>query len=469
MKRTLITNGCIISMDPAIGDLATGDILIVGDRIAEIAPRIDAKADETIDAGGQIVLPGLINAHIHSWQTALRGLGGDWAGSDYFNFFHQTLAPRYAPEDTYIGTLVGALAQIDAGVTTIFDWCHNNATPAHTDAAIDALFESGIRALFGHGTVKPKQKPGEPHFSQVPHPVAEIARLRKQRLSGDDGLVTLAMAILGPDYSTIEVCRQDFRLAREFDLLTSAHVWGRPNRLVSGGYRTLAGEGLLGEDHNLVHGNYIADDELKVIVDHGASVTSTAAVELHFHVSEPLTGRVKRMGGFPSIAIDSEVAARGDMFDVMRFALRAQRLFDNQATVKRMEADGSASEFARRNQPVGTGGSPISQVSVKTREALEWATLNNAKAMRLDHRIGTLTPGKQADLILIRTDRPHMVSAQDPVQAVVYYAQGSDVDTVLIGGRIVKRDGHLLCDRWDQHKAQLQASAKRLLDHDPMR
>ena len=114
------------------------DVLIAGDRIAAVAPRIDSAADRTIDAGGMIVLPGLINAHIHTWETALRGIGGDWAGSDYFNFFHATLAPLYTPHDTFIGTLMGSLAQIDGGVTTILDWCHNNKTPEHTDAAVDA-------------------------------------------------------------------------------------------------------------------------------------------------------------------------------------------------------------------------------------------------------------------------------------------------------------------------------------------
>jgi 5-methylthioadenosine/S-adenosylhomocysteine deaminase len=465
MRTTLIRNACVLSMDPAIGDLPRGDVLVAGDSIAQVAPRIDASADRTIDAAGMVVLPGLINAHIHTWETALRGIGGDWAGSDYFNFFHATLAPLYTPHDTFVGTLVGSLAQMDGGVTTILDWCHNNKTPEHTDAAVDALFESGIRAVFGHGTVKEPPRPGQPHFSQVPHPLGEIHRLRAGRLSRDDALVTLAMAILGPDYSTLEVCRRDFRAARELNLLSTAHVWGKDNRLVAGGYRTIAAEGLLGPDHNVVHANYIADDELRILVDHGASVTSTAAGEMHSHVVEPLSGRVRRVGGRPSIGVDSEVATKGDMFDAMRFALRIHRYYANAETVRRIEttADSPEARFARGQKTIGTGGSPIEKVSIPMREALEWATINNARALRLDHRVGSLTPGKQADLILVSQEGLHLISAQDPAQMVVSYAQTTDVDTVMIAGRLVKESGQLRFPALARRKQDLRQSAQRLL------
>ncbi len=466
MSRILIKNACILSLDPQIGDLDRGDLLIVDERIAEVAPRIDAEADRIIDGTGTIVLPGLINAHVHTWETGLRGIGNDWAGSGYYNFFHAKLAPLFTPQDTFIGTLVGSLAQMDAGVTSIFDWCHNNSTPAHTDAAIDALFESGVRAVFGHGTVKPHPKPGEPHFSQIPHPLAEIRRLRSGRFSSDDGLIKLSMAILGPDYSTLEVCRQDFRAARDFGLLSSAHVWGRANRLVPGGYRTIAAEGLLDANHNAVHANYIDDDEIKVLIDSGASITSTTTGEMNNHVRPSLSGRIRRLQGYPSIGTDSEVATKGDMFEAMRAALHMQRLFANQETVLKLEQgkDSAAAEFARNNlKTIGTGGSFIEKVSFRTREILEWATINNAKAMRIDHLVGSLTPGKQADIIMVRRDALHIVSAQDPVQAVVSYAQNSDVDTVMIAGRIVKEQGKLKFSGLEKRIEELRQSAARLL------
>lgn len=464
--RTLIRGGCVLSLDPALGDFQSADVLVQGDRIAGIAPRLQVEAEHTIDARGAIVMPGLINAHIHTWETALRGLGNDWAGSDYFNFFHARLAPLYTPADTYIATLVGALAQLDAGVTCILDWCHNNATPAHTDAAIDALFDSGIRAVFGHGTVKAHPLPGAPHFSQVPHPMHEIRRLRSGRLSSDSARVRLAMAILGPDYSTLEVARHDFRAARELGLLSTAHVWGRANRLVPEGYRRIAAEGLLGPDHNLVHAVYFADDELEIVVRSGASVTSTSQGEANSHVLPPLCGRVRSLGGRPSIGTDSEVATKGDMFDAMRSSLRIQRLYANQETVRQAQeqAESADARFARDNlKTIGTGGSPIQQVAVRTREVLEWATVNNAHALRLQHELGTLAPGKQADLILVRRDGLHIASAQDPVQAVVSYAQSSDVDMVMVAGRVLKQDGRLLFPGLGEKVQTLRQSAERLI------
>ncbi|ANY14604.1 amidohydrolase family protein [Bordetella pseudohinzii] len=456
MPQTLITRAHLLSLDPAIGDLPQADILIEADRIARIAPRIDAPHARRIDAAGRLVLPGLINAHIHTWETALRGIGGNWAGLDYFNYFHGRLAPLYTPEDTYLGTLAGAFSQMDAGVTTIFDWCHNNSTPEHTDAAIQALQASGIRAVFGHGTIKPKPRPGERHFSEIPHPVAEIRRLRLGALSDDQARVTLAMAILGPDYATLEVCRQDFRAALDFDLLSSAHAWGRPNRLVPGGYRQLAAEGLLAGRHNVVHANYFEDDEVRLLIDHGASITATPGVEMQFHARRPLSGRVRAAGGLPSIGVDSEVGNKGDMFDLMRTTLLVERMYANQDAFAALAGQASA------GAAVGTGGSPIKTTAVRTREVLEWATRGNAAALGMAERIGSLAPGKQADLIMIERSRPHILSTQDPVQAVVSYAQPNDVSLVMIAGEVVKEDGVLRhAGRLDT--TALQASAQRLM------
>ena len=269
---------------------------------------------------------------------------------------------------------MGALNQLNSGTTTFFEWCHNNKTPEHTDASIDALFDAGIRAVFGHGTVKPKPKEGEPHFSEIRHPVGEIKRLRNGRLSDDKALVTLAMCILGPDYATREVTLEDFRMAREFDILSSAHIWGRDDRRVKEGYHLIAGEGLLTPKHNVVHGNYLDDAELKVIVDSGAFVTSTPPVELQSGHGEPLSRKVLALGGHPSLGADLEIPVAGDMFHVMRYTLQMVRLFDNrERAVSRM---------------------PIMELNHLSRQALEWTTLNNARTLCLMDRIGSLTPGK---------------------------------------------------------------------------
>jgi 5-methylthioadenosine/S-adenosylhomocysteine deaminase len=444
-------------MDDRIGSLPHGDVLVEHDRILAVAPTIDAPDAVITDATGCIVLPGLINAHLHSWQTALRAIGGDWTSADYFRVMHGVLGPRFTPEDLRVGTLIGALSQLEAGVTTIFDWCHGNATPEHTDAALDGLLESGIRAVFGHGTVKPAPRPGEPHFSEVPHPEVEIRRLRTTRLASDTGRVTLAACILGPDYATLDVCRADFAMVREYGLLSSAHVWGNANRLVPGGYKRLAAEGLLGPNHNLVHGTYLQDDELRVIVESGASVTSTAAAEVKGNAREPLSCRVAAMGGAPSIGSDTDVLNGGSMLDCMRASLQIQRLFNNIDIAAQGPSDPVTT------MEIATSGSPIRSVSLTHEEVLRWATINNAKALRLDHRIGSLTPGKQADLIILRRDSLGMIGARDPVQALIHFAQTADIRTVMVGGRVLKDDFHLQHAGLSAQKVKLAAAGDRLL------
>ena len=435
-----IRNARILSLDPAVGDLPKGDIVVEGGRISRIGRRLRAPGARTIDASGMIAMPSFVNAHLHTWQTGIRGIAGNWSIRQYLETMHARIAPRYTAHDTYIATLVGALNQIACGATTIFDWCHNNATPAHSDAALDGLEESGIRAVFGHGSPKPDAGEGAVPFTHIPHPRGEIERLRKGRLSSDDARVTLAMAALGPDFSTMEVTEHDFRLAREYGLLVSAHTWGAPTRLNRNGYRGLAKKGLLGPDHNLVHGNFLGDAELKLLVDHGVSVTVTPEVELQMSHGTPLTGRLRALGARPSLGVDVESNISGDMFTVMRIALQTQRALDNKQAVK-------------------ANGAP----AISPREALEWATIEGARALRLDNRIGSLAPGKAADLILIDGSHINLFPVHDPVESVIFHANPSNVDTVMIGGRIVKRGGRLRYRGLRAKQEALAKSARRIL------
>src|SRR5258708_2347467 len=152
MQRILIKGGSVITMDPALGDLPTGDVLIEGARIVAVAPALAAEGARVIDGRDRIVMPGFVNAHIHTWQTGLRGIAGNWTLLEYFRQMHAGLATAFRPEDIFIANLVGALNQLNCGATTIVDWCHNNPTPAHTDAAIEGLIEAGVRAVFAHGS-----------------------------------------------------------------------------------------------------------------------------------------------------------------------------------------------------------------------------------------------------------------------------------------------------------------------------
>ncbi|MEK9678810.1 MAG: amidohydrolase family protein [Rhodospirillaceae bacterium] len=444
IARILIKGGTIVSLDKKVGDFAKGDVLIDGDKILKVAKSIRAADAKIIDAAGMIVLPGLVNAHLHTWQTGLRGSAGNWSIPEYLHHMHAKIAPRFTANDTYLGNLVGALNQINAGATTIMDWCHNNATPAHSDAAIDALKESGIRAVFGHGSPKPDAKKNQTPFTHIPHPRSEIERLRKTSLAADDALVTLAMAALGPDFSVWDVTKHDFELAKEFDLLISAHVWGSPHRLNNDGYQKLAKLRLLDERHNMVHGVHLSDKELKILVDAGASLTVTAEVELQMAHGAPITGRVRALGGRPSIGVDVECNISGDMFTVLRTTLQHQRNLDNNETIRKT-------------------GKPADHLSITAREALEWATIDSAKALRLDHKIGSVTPGKQADIILVDGRHLNLFPVNDPVEALVFHANGSNVDTVMIAGKIKKRNGKLRYKGIDKKMDLLARSGQRIL------
>ena len=175
---------------------------------------------------------------------------------------------------------------------------------------------------------------------------------------------------------------------------------------------------------------------------------------------------MRGFGGKPSIGIDSEVAGSGTMFEVARAALHSERLFNNQETARRIESqeDKSGADYAKQNlKTIGTGGSIIEKTSIPVREVLDWATINGARALRLDHLTGSLTPGKQADIIMVRRDTPNMLCAHDPVQALVLYGQPTDVDTVLVGGEVMKRGGKLVRADFERRKEELKASAERLM------
>jgi cytosine/adenosine deaminase-related metal-dependent hydrolase len=444
MNRALIKGATIITMDDAFGDLMSGDLLVEGGRIAAVQPSIDAVDAEIVDGHGRIVIPGLINAHMHTWQTALRGYAANWTLPEYFGKMHAGLATLFRPDDVHIATLVGALNQINCGTTTLVDWCHNNPTPAHTDAAVAGLSESGIRAAFFHGSPKPDPKPGRPHFSEVPHPRHEVQRLLAGPFSHRDGLMTLGLAMLGPHYSTLDVARHDFALAREFGLVASMHQGGGPARTPEG-WRILLDEGYVGPGVNIVHGNNLTDDELNRFVDLGVSFSVTPENEMLQGHGFPITGRLLRLGSAPSLGVDLESVISGDMFSVARVALTAQRALDNAAI------------RSERDEIPATATIPV-------REALRWATVEGARMLGLGHRIGSLTPGKAADLVMLNATDLNLWPMHDPVSTVVMQAGLSNVEAVMIAGLWKKMNGQLLFADRAGKMAALAASGRRIID-----
>lgn len=432
--RTRIAGATVVSMDDTLGVIENARIEIVDGRIASVgalhdAPPADA-ADTVIDGRGFIVFPGLVNAHMHTWQTALRGMASNWTLMEYFRWMHAGLGTLFTPEDVRIGTYAGALNQLNAGTTTLVDWCHNNPTPAHTDAAVDALAQSGIRAAFFHGSPKPDPRPGEPPFWEVAHPCSEIARLQADPRFAADGLLSLGMAVLGPHYSTLEVAVADFALARELGLTASMHQGGGAARAPEG-WTVLEREGLLGPNINIVHGNGLSDAQLDRFVALGMSFSLTPENEMTQGHGHPIVGRLRERGVSPSIGVDLESGLSGEMLTAARIALVHQRALDNAAFRAAAAADGPVIP------PTTT---------LQTYEALRWVTVEGARMLGQQDRIGSLTPGKQADLILIDARLPNMQPVHDPVSTVLMQASLANIDSVMVAGRWRKRHGMLVDD-----------------------
>ena len=413
-----------------------------GDSIVAIGPGLGPDGAEIVDMTGRILIPGIVNAHMHTWQTGLRGLAANWTLLEYFRHMHAGLATKFQPDDLYIATLVGALNQLNCGTTTLVDWCHNNPTPAHTDAAVAGLLASGIRGVFFHGSPKPDPKPGQPHFSEVPHPRAEVIRLLQGPLGDRNGLVTLGLALLGPHYSTLEVALADLRLAREFGLIGSMHQGGGPEK-APGGWEALDEADLLGPWVNVIHGNDLSEARLAHLVERGVTFTVAAEGEMTQGHGFPIVGRLRRLGAAPSLGIDIESVSSGDLFAAARAALGMQRAFDN------------AESRRERGQIPETS-------TITTREALSWITVEGAKMLGLFDRIGSLSPGKQADIVAIDARQINMQPVHDPVSSVLMQTDLANVEAVMVAGEWRKRDGRLLAADVDGKVAALVRSGHRI-------
>ncbi|MEU0840599.1 amidohydrolase family protein [Streptomyces sp. NPDC005962] len=408
--RLLLTGGTVVSMDPAVGDFERGDVLIEDGVIVEVAETIEAPDAEVIDATDRIVMPGFVDTHRHTWQTAFRGIGADWTFPEWAVATHGTLKAHYRPEDVYLGTLLGRLEALHSGVTTMLDWFHCVPTPEHADAAVAALRDIAGRSVFCHGA----------GWGTTGSVDAEIRRVRSA-LPGD-GLVTMAFGLRGAEATSMDTVAEELKLAAELDLRTSLHVESEGIRRP---VADLHEHGLLRDTTTFVHATGLGDDELRMLADTGSSVSISPDVELKMGFGWPMTGRMLAVGLRPTLSIDDVPSVGGDMFATMRTAFVVQRGLD--------------------------GG-------LNSRDLLEFATVDGAHALGLAARTGSLTPGKDADVVLLRADDITVLPATDPVGTIVAAGHPGLVDTVLVAGRVVKRDGVLVDVDLSALKARLVAS-----------
>jgi 5-methylthioadenosine/S-adenosylhomocysteine deaminase len=439
--RILLRGGHVLTVDPALGDIPGGDVLIEGDTIAEVGKDIKADA-EVIDATGDIVIPGFVDTHRHTWEAAIRNCAPNATLDDYFVEVLDSFAPLYRPEDVYASNLAGALECLNAGITTLVDWSHINNTPDHPDAGIQGLQEAGIRAQYAYGSANTSL--ADYWFnSKIVIPRDDVERIHKTYFSSDDGLLTMGLATRGPGFCQDFVVRDEWAMARDLGIPITTHfAMGK----LAGKWsmvKELEGLNLLGPDTTYIHCCYFSDEEWQLVADSRGKISIAPQVEMQMGHGWPPFAKAREYGLRPSLSIDVVTTVPGDMFTEMRCAF--------------------ASDRWRINDSVWESEEAVPDTILTARDMLAMATLDGAYVAGLEDRSGSLTPGKKADVVVIDGTGPGMAPVIDPVAAVVLCADTSNVDTVIVGGKVHKRDGRLLAD-WEAARRRLQASTDYLVE-----
>jgi len=402
-NRMLFKGGLVLSLDPRVGDHTCADVLVTADRISAVGANLSAEDAQVIDASGMIVMPGLINAHQHAWLGLLRGLMPNVAAiGDYMTAIPQTLGRFYTADDTGLATRLTALSSLDAGVTTLLDACHNTRSPAHSDAAIAALEATGLRAL--HMVGKPLD-----HWPETwPGDVERLATGRE----ATDTLVRVGV------FAQPDSMETSIPLARRLGLRILTEYAG-PGSVIT----DMHDKGLLGADNIFNHCTRLTDSEWRLLQAAGAHVTVNPRSDALFGFEAggmPFQTAID-YGLKPALGVDVDTSMSGDMFAEMRAAFFLQRSI---AQAQRVLGDGAA--------------------AVTVRAILEAATVNGAACLGLADQTGTLTPGKQADIIAIRTDGIAVYPSHNAVGTVVHMIDRADVQEVMVAGRLRKHAGRLL-------------------------
>ncbi|NHO66365.1 amidohydrolase family protein [Aestuariicella hydrocarbonica] len=426
-------------MDKAVGDLRGGDILIQNGKIIDIGHNIEAPDADCIDAKEMIVLPGFVDTHRHTWQSCIRHRYADIDPLVYFQEVLGEMGGGFTEEDVYIGTLLGAVSALETGITTMLDWSHIQNSPIHSDAAIAGLRDSGIRGVFAHGWPMTECSSWVSN-SQRGHPV-DIRRLRERYFSSDDQLLTLAMAARGPEMAAPEVWMSDLRMARELGIRSSIHMGAYAHNAVRG-IEKMHKAGVLDNDMTFIHCCFSDADEISMMADSGVSASLGVHCELNAQgIGDIPLDRMLAVGIRPSLSGDTETKCSGDMFTQMRHTFAYYRSW----------MGGKHSQI--KNAPS----------TISLRDVLEFATVSGAKANGLESKIGSLTPGKQADFIMIRSTDLNLTPVSDAVGAVVLAAHPGNVDSVFVAGKPLKRHGCLLDINIEALRARASQSQQRIL------
>ncbi len=400
----IVRGAYVMSMDSILGDIAGGDIHVRDGEIINVGKGLITRNVEEIDGQDMIASPGLIDTHWHMWNTLLRSMSGDKKEHGYFPT-SENLGKAFTPEDMYRGVFLAAIEALFSGVTTVHDWNHNIRAPAYADAALQALTEAGIRARFSYGYYQ-----GQP-YDEITR-LDDLARVQREWFTNSsDRLITLGFASRGTECSP-EINRREWEAVREMEIPISVHANSSPQW--TGEIEYLYKERMLGRDIQVIHAISSTPAEIEMLAETGTSVSLSPYTEMRAGFGFPKTGNLLDAGVLVCLSVDTAaLSGNADMFGVMK-------------AIQNVENALAENEF-----------------KLPPRRVLELATIDGARALGIAERVGSLKPGKRADLILVSTKHINIGVFTDPAHLLVEAAQPINVDTVIVDGRILKRRGQL--------------------------
>lgn len=406
----VVRNAYIVTMDPKLGDIPNGDIHVRNGTLVAVGPNLSAPGADVIDGRNRLACPGFVDTHFHLWGSFARGIVAD-GDFDYFPVMSR-LGPVMTPEDAYHSARLGIAEAINSGLTTIHDWSHNILDGRYADADLRALRDCGIRARFSYGYSR--------NLQRRPKETADfndIARVKREWFgSSNDGLTTMGFASRGAGDTPPEVYRKEWEFARSIGLPITQHA-GRSLAEIKRFRRIemLHNDKLLGPDVQLIHTYSASEKERAIIAETKTHVSCAPFTASRLASGLPHVSDLIKRGVQCSLSVDTTtVGGNADMFTIMRLMLQLNHL----RTMNVME--------------------------LQPKRVLELATLDGAKDLGIADKVGSLTPGKRADLVLVRTNDLNVAPFGNPYLLLVQQAYPHNVDTVVIDGRILKHKGELV-------------------------
>jgi cytosine/adenosine deaminase-related metal-dependent hydrolase len=401
-SELLIRNGYVLTMDAGVGDVAGGDVHLRGGSIAAVGRGLSAPGAQIIDGTGMLVLPGFVETHWHVWTALLRSLAGDRQEHGYFPT-SRTIGTFYSAEDMYAAGRLAAAEALHSGITFVHDWCHNVRGPDYAEAALRALEETGIRARFSYGS--PTAASNDASID-----LRDLARLSERwDEHANGGLLTLGLAWRG---AASAATLRDYEVAKGLGLPISVHA--NNFQTSAGGIQQLADRGLLSPGMQVIHAVWCTPKEIRALADNRINVSVSPYSELRIGFGFPIAGELVAAGVTVGLSVDTTtLSGNADMFAIMK-------------AIQNIE-----------------NGRAKNELAITARRVLELATIDGARSMGIGDRVGSLTPGKRADVIMVDTRALNLAVLTEPAHLLVEAAQPANVDTVIVDGRILKRGGRL--------------------------